>query len=100
MEGELRLKKTDHIAISIGKKPFGCYRVISSYAFNNDLVTQVMFDGQDFIWIPSWREIGSIIDALFFVENRNRIERGKRELSFFEHLKKMNLENIGDIKPC
>lgn len=94
------MKHTGHIAISIGKKPFGCYKVISQYAFNNDLVTQVLFDGQDYIWIPSWPEVGAIIDALFLTENMNRVKRDKPELSFYEHLKKMRLNYIGDIKPC
>ena len=94
------MKKTDHIAISIGKKPFGCYKVISDFAFRNDLTVQVMFDGQDYIWIPTWREVGAIIESLFLAENLNRVKRGKPELTFFEHLKKMNLEYIGDIKPC
>ena len=94
------MKKTDHIAISIGKKPFGKYKVISQYAFNNDLTTQVLFDGQDYIWIPTWKEVGAIIESLFLTENLNRVKRGKRELSFYEHLKKMNLDYIGDIKPC
>ena len=69
-------------------------------AFNNDLVAQVVFDGQEYIWIPSWPEVGAIIDALFLTENMNRIKRGKPELSFYEHLKKMKLNYIGDIKPC
>jgi len=94
------LKHTGHISISIGKKPFGCYKVISSYAFDNDLVTQVLFDGQDYIWIPTWKEVGAIIDALFMAENLNRTKRGKPSLSFFEHLKKMDLDYIGDIRPC
>ena len=94
------MKQIDHIFISIGRKPFGCYKVISRYAFDNDLVTQIYFTNQDFIWVPTWREVGAIVDALFFVENRNRIHRGRVELSFYEHLCKMKLEHIGDIKPC
>jgi len=94
------VKNIDHIFISIGKKPFGNYKVISEYAFNNDLVTQVYFNNSDFIWIPTWREIGAIIEALFCAENLNRVKRGKPELSFYEHLKKMKLDNIGEIKPC
>ncbi len=98
MNNQSRMKHTDHIAISIGKKPFGKYKVISDYAFNTDLTTQVLFDGQDYIWIPTWKEVGAIVNALFVTENLNRVARNKRELSFYEHLQKMGLDNIDDIK--
>ena len=95
------MKNVDHIFISIGKKPFGGYKVISDYAFKNDLVTLIYFNNQKFIWIPTWKEVGAIIKALYTAENINRVKRGKPELSFFEHLSKMNIdEYIKEIKPC
>ena len=94
------MKEVDHVAIVIGKKPFGEYKVLSKRAFKDDLVTLVHFDNQEYIWIPTWRECGAIVDALFFCENINRVNRGRRELSFYEHLKKMKLQNIKEIKGC
>jgi hypothetical protein len=78
------MKRIGHISIVIDKKPFGLYKVISRRAFNDDLVTQVTFVNQSFIWIPSWPEIGAVIEALFTAENINCVNRGRRELSFFE----------------
>lgn len=94
------MKKTDHIGIVIGRKPFGCYKVISDFAYCNDRVVQVVFDGQDFIWIPTWREVGAIVESLYLAENLNRTRRGKKVLSFYEHLVKMKMDYIGEIKPC
>jgi hypothetical protein len=83
--------KTDHITIKIGKKPFGEYKAISKTAYENDLCTLITFDGQEFIWIPTWVEVGSIIKALFIVENMNRVNKGRSELTFIQHLQKMNI---------
>ena len=55
------MKKQDHISIKIGRKPFGDYKVISKRAYESDLCTLISFDGQEFIWIPTWKEIGEII---------------------------------------
>ena len=86
------MKEIDHIGITIGKKPFGQYKVISQRAFNNDNVVLVTFQNQVYIWIPTWPEMGELIKALFMVENMNRVNRGQTELSFKEHLIKMGLE--------
>jgi hypothetical protein len=84
--------KKDHVTITIGKKPFGEYKVISKYAYENDFCTLIQFENQEFIWIPTFPEMGEIIKALFFVENYNRINRGKPELTFIQHLEKMGIE--------
>ena len=85
------MKRIDHITIQIGKKPFGQYKVISQKAFENDVVCMITFQGQKYIWIPTWPEVGAIIEALYFVENLNRVNRGRSELSFLQHLEKMKI---------
>ena len=93
------MKKVDHITIKIGKKPFGKYKVVSERAFENDYVALISFDGQEFIWIPTWKEIGAIVEVLYFVENFNRVNSSRPILSFIQHLKKMRMDiDLGDIK--
>jgi len=91
------VKSVDHINITIGKKPFGDYKVISKDAFENDFVTLVSFNNQEFIWIPTWKEIGAIIEATFTAENINRVNQGRGELSFKEHLRKMKMKVDIDV---
>ena len=88
--------KIDHITISIGKKPFGQYKVISQRAYENDQVCLIKFDGQEWIWIPTWPEVGAIIKELYKVENMNRKNRGRKELTLLQHLEKMGID-IGDV---
>jgi len=93
------VKSVDHIKITIGKKPFGNYKVISKDAFKNDIVTLITFNNQEFIWIPTWKEIGAILEATFTAENINRVNRNKDELSFKQHLCKMKMKvDLGEIK--
>jgi hypothetical protein len=84
--------KTDYIVIKIGQKPFGKYKVVSKRAYENDLCALITFYGQEFIWIPTWAEVGSIVKALFLVENMNRINKGDVELSFIQYLNKMGID--------
>ena len=85
------VKQIDHITINIDKKPFGKYKVISERAYNSDVVVQVRFQNQEFIWIPTFPEMGEIIKALLLAENTNRVNKDKMMLNMKGNLEKMGI---------
>ena len=60
-----------NLKITIGKKPFGSYKVVSKRALIQDVVVIVEFPNCSFKWMPTYQQLIDIKKSLDKVEVLN-----------------------------